>query len=240
VGEASNVDNVISLAGDMAFFPEDGFFVKIIEAALRILAELLCIGVTADIARKILRALAECEKGSQRYSIGRRPKLIYLGNALVVAGHAGPRCKAAVDTLKWFDSVQQLACKSGSSKKLKVSCYTEKLARRTTEYFFTELSTEDLHGATLWDTILSSLDIVLEKIEALQGPTAQSLTVEALRLYVFCNRVDGTGAMDSIVRDAIEDAIQSRIGSDGKLATKSRAKWGPAAESTTRTIQSFL
>jgi hypothetical protein len=129
-----------------------------------------------------------------------------------------------VDTLKWIYILQRLACKPGSSKKLDVSCYAEKMARGATEYFLTALSTEDLHGATMWDTILSSVDIVLEKIDVLQGPTAQSLTAEALRLYVFCNRVDGTGAMDPMVKDAIEDAIQSRTGSDGKVTTKRRAK----------------
>jgi hypothetical protein len=56
----------------------------------------------------------------------------------------------------------------------------------------------------MWDTILSSVGIVLENIGVLQGPTAQSLTAEALRLYIFCNRVYGTEAMDPIVKDAIE------------------------------------
>jgi hypothetical protein len=56
----------------------------------------------------------------------------------------------------------------------------------------------------MWDTILSSVDIVLENIGVLQGPTAQSLTAEALRLYIFCNRVYGTAAMDPIVKDEIE------------------------------------
>jgi hypothetical protein len=77
-------------------------------------------------------------------------------------------------------------------------------------------------------------------IDILQGPAAQSLTAEAVRLYVFCNRVDGTGAMDPMVKDATEDVIQSRISSDGKVTTKRRAKRGRAAESTTRTIMIFL
>jgi hypothetical protein len=240
-GESSNVDTVIALAGNMAFVPADGYFVKIIEASLRILVDLFCTGVTAETARKNLRDLAECEEGSTTILYRTASEIdSFLGNALVVAGHSGPRCKAAVDTLKWFYIVQRLACKPGSSKKLDVSCYAEKMARGATECFFTALSTEDLHGATMWDTISSSVDIVLEKIDVLQGPTAQSLTAEALRLYVFCNRVDGTGAMDPAVKDAIEDAIQSRIGSDGKVTTKRRAKRGRAAESTTRTIISFL
>jgi hypothetical protein len=90
------------------------------------------------------------------------------------------------------------------------------------------------------DITLSSVDIVLENIDVLQGPTAQSLTAEAIRLYVFCNRVVGTVAMDPIEQDSIEDAIQSRIGSGVKFNTKGRGKRGRAAESTTRTIQNFI
>jgi hypothetical protein len=240
-GEASNVDIVIALAGDMAFVTADAPLVKIIEASLRILADLFCTGVTAETARKNLRDLAESDEGSTTILYRTASEIdSFLGNAAVVAGHAGPRCMAGVDTLKWFYSVQRLACKPGISKTLEVSCYAEKKPREATEYFYTALSNEDLHGATLWHTILTQVGIVLEKIVVLRGPAAVCLTAEALRLYVFCNRVDGTGAMDPIVKDAIEDAIQSRIGSDGKVKTKGRAKRGRAAEPTKRTIQSFL
>jgi hypothetical protein len=240
-GEASNVDKVIALARDMAFVTADAAFVKIIEASLRILADLFCTGVTAETARKNLRDLAECDEGSTTILYRTALEIDYfLGYAAVVAGHAGARCMAGVDTLKWFYSVQRLACKPGMAKTLEISCYAEKEARGATAYFYSALCNEDLHGAILWDTILTQVNIVLEKIVVLQGPTAQCLTAEALRLYVFCNRVDGTGAMDHTVKDAIEEAIQSRIGSDGKVKTKSRAKRGRAAEPTTRTILSFL
>jgi hypothetical protein len=81
---------------------------------------------------------------------------------------------------------------------------------------------------------------VLKPIDDLQGPDGQCLTTEALRLYVFCNRYEGTGAMDNIVRDTLQDAIESRIGSDGKVTIRGRVKRGRSAEATTWTIQSFL
>jgi hypothetical protein len=70
--------------------------------------------------------------------------------------------------------------------------------------------------------VLAQLDVVFKKFSHASEGT--HVTAEALRLYVYLNRIDGKGAMDAFLKVEAEQAIKHRIATDGTLSKKRSLK----------------
>jgi hypothetical protein len=215
----ANVETVSTRACNMSFTNADSEMKKKFESSVRILASLFGLGITADIALENLKHCAKltaCK--STLYRSEAEMSQFFKDAAILQSGPNNVRCVGEVNGIIAMYTVQTLVCKISMIARLARACYVDKHKGKN----YSALSTLDLHGAWMWSTVLAQLDVVFKKFSHASEGT--HVTAEALRLYVYLNRIDGKGAMDAFLKVEAEQAIKHRIATDGTLSKKRSLK----------------